>query len=145
MKRINSIHKFNDFNFQNIKKPKWYIKSIQKLKGKCIYCGIDLPKRKRKYCSSECKWKSSHSINDLNVTSLRRYIHQKDNFECQKCGEHFSDITPAGAELTYHWGEVHHIIPLFKGGIDHYSNMILLCNKCHKKIHKKIRMNNVKT
>lgn len=137
MKRNTSIHEYKDFDFQSLTKPEWYVASIEKLKGRCIWCGKKLPKRKRRYCSDICRRESWHSIHDLRVTSLRRYIHQRDKFECQKCGKHFSFFTPAGAELTYHSGHVHHIIPLYKGGADSHENMTLLCKECHKDKHRK--------
>lgn len=32
--------------------------------------------------------------------------------------------------------EVHHILPVSKGGGDEQKNLITLCKKCHKKRHK---------
>ena len=42
--------------------------------------------------------------------------------ECQKDGR----LTPAE--------EVHHIIPLSKGGSNEYSNLMSLCKSCHSRI-----------
>ena len=43
--------------------------------------------------------------------------------ECQKQGK----LTPVE--------EVHHIIPLSKGGTNKYSNLMSLCQSCHTKTH----------
>lgn len=31
--------------------------------------------------------------------------------------------------------EIHHIIPLYKGGSEHYNNLVLLCLSCHRARH----------
>ncbi len=49
---------------------------------------------------------------------------------CEKCGAPFirkSDGTP--------YLEVHHIIPLSEGGMDHIDNTIALCPNCHREMH----------
>ncbi len=138
MKRITSAHEMNIPSAVFLSAwPEWYMESIRSLKGRCVYCGKTLPKRKRSYCDWECKIMASCASSDLRVTSLRRYIHRWFKFECQDCGKHFSFTTPAGAELPVHAGEVHHIYPLEFGGIDAFENLILLCGTCHKKRHKK--------
>jgi len=46
---------------------------------------------------------------------------------CEKCG----------VKLNYrkHEGDIHHIVPMSKGGTNRYSNLVLLCDKCHDHIH----------
>jgi len=119
--------------------PEWYIDSIGKLKGQCLWCGKKLPNRRRHYCKSKdefefptCKDKCRCAAHDLRVSPIRRLIHKMYDFECQECGEHFSYFTPAGAELPVHGGENHHIVALKDGGKDIVGNMILLCKKHHK-------------
>jgi 5-methylcytosine-specific restriction protein A len=46
-------------------------------------------------------------------------ILERDKNICQDCGGH-----------AY---EVHHIVPISKGGSDHPSNLKSLCDKCHRK------------
>ena len=43
--------------------------------------------------------------------------------ECEKQGK----LTPAE--------EVHHILPISRGGTDYRSNLMALCQSCHTKIH----------
>jgi Restriction endonuclease len=49
----------------------------------------------------------------------------KDNPLCVKCLE-FGKLTPVE--------EVHHILPLSKGGTHDVSNLMSLCKSCHSKI-----------
>ena len=120
--------------------PDWYIESMEKLKGHCLYCGKKLIDKRRKYCSPKDENEfPTHkdncwcATNDLRVTPVRRMVHRIFKFECQECGKHFSYKTPAGAELPIHGGENHHVIPLKDGGKDSIENMTLLCKDCHKK------------
>ena len=118
--------------------PEWYINSIEKLKGYCLWCGKKLPNKRYHYCPPKDEHEYSHkdrcrcAVHDLRVTPVRRFVHQKFKFECQECGKHFPYFTPAGAELPVHGGEVHHSTPLKDGGEDSIENMELLCEKHHK-------------
>jgi len=114
--------------------PQWYLDDLKAMKGNCIWCGNELPGRKRKYCSEDCQWhyKAGAANYDLEVTSLRRYVHKWFNFQCHICGTHLSNITPAGVEYPVHQGEVDHITPLFQGGKDVWENLQLLCTDCHR-------------
>ena len=138
---MNRAHRLDQIGIKDISYPgypKWYINSIEKLKGYCLWCGKELPNKRYHYCPQEDKWefgckdRCHCAVHDLRVNPIRRFVHQKFNFECQECGEHFSYFTPAGAELPVHWGEVHHVIPLKDGGEDSIGNMTLLCKKHHK-------------
>jgi len=150
MNRKTSLYDFPDYKLywnKTVDFPKWYINSINKLKGFCLSCGKELNDKRRKYCKpksedeiSTCKDKCICAIHDLQVTSIRRFIHKLFDFTCQKCGKHFSYFTSAGAELPIHSGEVDHIISLYKGGEDKIQNMTLLCFDCHKDKTKKDRM-----
>jgi len=120
--------------------PDWYIESTNKLEGHCLYCGAKLGDKRRRYCPPKDKDEfPTHkdncwcAVNDLRITPVRRMVHRIFKFECQECGKHFSFKTPAGAELPFHCGENHHVIPLKEGGRDLIENMILLCVDCHKK------------
>ena len=54
------------------------------------------------------------SINNL----LRKRVLERDNGRCIKCGRSYKL-------------EVHHIIPVYRGGLDEEWNLITLCKKCH--------------
>ena len=55
-----------------------------------------------------------------NWFSVSRSVKERDGFRCIKCG--------ATENL-----EVHHIIPVSKGGSNSMRNLITLCHNCHKK------------
>ena len=52
----------------------------------------------------------------------RFYIAKRDGFRCKLCGK----------KLKHKEWVLDHKIPLSKGGIDEYSNLQLLCDKCDK-------------
>ncbi|BCS91307.1 MAG: hypothetical protein ARM1_0764 [Candidatus Micrarchaeota archaeon] len=58
------------------------------------------------------------------------YVRMRDNYRCRACG--FNFIKKDGKPYV----EVAHIVPLYKGGLDHPSNMVALCPNCHKKLDK---------
>lgn len=108
-------------------------------KCKCICCGDEISDCARKYCSFECqqtyqhnewvkKWKEgniSGTIGKYGISShIRRYLFEKYNCKCQKCG----------------WGEVNKTsnkIPLQIHHVDgdclnnNEENLELLCPNCH--------------
>lgn len=55
-----------------------------------------------------------------------RAVKQRDGYRCKGCGS--TDSL-----------EVHHVIPLSRGGTNHKTNLITLCEKCHKKRHRHLR------
>lgn len=57
--------------------------------------------------------------------SIRKKVLERDNYKCVKCGQ------PAQ--------EVHHLIPLSKGGTTTLSNLISLCKDCHDRQHFHLR------
>lgn len=56
---------------------------------------------------------------------IKEKIILRDNGICQNCKQSCKQYT----------GQVHHIIPVSKGGIDEESNLILLCSNCHTSVH----------
>lgn len=99
------------------------------IKGHCIVCGTKLPKYKRKYCSDSCKNVLLAELKSWPIT--RNEALKRDDFTCQDCGYH----SPDGDGL-----EVHHIIPIYKGGDEFdMNNLITVCHECHVKRHRRIR------
>ena len=64
-----------------------------------------------------------------NWDKIRRWVLTRDNFRCKVCGLRL---------------EVHHLIPVAKGGSHSPNNLVTVCSKCHKRIHQ-IRKPLVKT
>ena len=50
-----------------------------------------------------------------------------------------TDCEGCGVVLGATGGEVHHRVPLYLGGPDTFSNMVLLCRDCHRAQHSPIR------
>jgi hypothetical protein len=50
----------------------------------------------------------------------KKYVASQQNWRCQDCSE----------QLTA-WFEVHHKLPLEKGGSNHIDNLVALCRNCH--------------
>lgn len=50
----------------------------------------------------------------------KKYVASKQNWKCQDCRE----------QLTA-WFEVHHKLPLERGGSNHIDNLVALCRNCH--------------
>ena len=53
---------------------------------------------------------------------IRKAVLRRDRFQCQGCGK------TCGLN-------VHHIVPVHRGGEDDPRNLISLCNDCHAAIH----------
>ena len=106
-------------------------------KGKCKFCGDPVLPPRRAYCCDthhRCYLldTAKHTILDWNT--LRYEILKRDNDICQECGYNGIVINFEDPRIL----EVHHIIPIHNGG-DEWDpdNCITLCDKCHKKKHKK--------
>jgi len=54
--------------------------------------------------------------------SIRHSVHERENGACQNCGGRGS--------------EVHHVVPRSRGGRGVITNALLLCDTCHRLIHK---------
>ena len=59
---------------------------------------------------------------------IRRGIISEDEFQCKLCSRKKDEL------------HVHHIIPLSKYGTNDLNNLILLCRKCHIRIHPKLEL-----
>jgi hypothetical protein len=105
----------------------------------CLNCGKELDYSAKKYCSSDCqaqyeyssyieRWKNgeeSGNVSRCGISNhIRRYLFEKYNSKCQRCG----------------WGEVNSftkLVPLQVHHIDgncinnNEDNLQLLCPNCH--------------
>lgn len=64
-----------------------------------------------------------------NWQELRRNVLERDGYRCVNCGDSIHDATL----------QVHHIVPLIKGGSNYPGNLVTLCVDCHKKLHPHMR------
>lgn len=107
-----------------------------KPKRPCAYPGCGRLAESEQYCAEHQKNMDRHyNKYQREPASNKRYGRAwkriRDRYikahplceECQKQGK----LTPVE--------EVHHIIPLSKGGTNKYSNLMSLCQSCHTKTH----------
>ena len=76
--------------------------------------------RIHRYCSDACR----KAARGREYRWAREIALERDNWTCQDCGAHDCRL------------EVHHIMPLCMGGTNKLYNLVTLCCKCHKAIHK---------
>lgn len=69
------------------------------------------------------KWGYRKGFN-YGFSSRREAVLHRDNYKCQVCGKKNTRL------------EVHHIIFRSRGGTDDETNLITLCEECHKGVHK---------
>ena len=106
---------------------------------KCKNCGEPIIDNNTTYCSNKCqkefeyknfikKWKNGE-INGLKgqysiSNHIRKYMFEKHNFKCEKCGwneiNEYSGLVPL---------EIHHIDGDFKNNRE--ENLQVLCPNCH--------------
>lgn len=71
-------------------------------------------------------------MNAFNWSTISKRIRKRDKYTCQDCGAR----SAGRARVKFN---VHHIIPLTKGGKTRDDNLITLCRECHKKRHHKVK------
>lgn len=106
---------------------------------KCLHCGKDLLRKDTKYCSQKCqldyqyyqwvkRWKDGKETGikgDYGISNhLRRYIMEKYNYKCSKCG--WGETNPYTQKIPL---EIEHIDGNYLNNKE--DNIILLCPNCH--------------
>lgn len=66
----------------------------------------------------------SQPLGDAEWIELREEIFSRDGRQCANCG----------AEENL---EVHHVVPLSRGGTNKRTNLLTICNRCHNQTHNK--------
>ncbi len=89
----------------------------------CWVCGVDLPKRRRKYCTDACKFVFYNNHIWSMARDFALYLSRRT---CRTCGGH--------KKL-----EVNHVIPRVGKGYGfgchhHQDNLEVLCHACHVKV-----------
>lgn len=105
----------------------------------CRWCNAQLTGRRKSFCCNE------HRIKFNNITVWNRgrdpyslRILYRDNFTCQHCGTFHAFINEYGVACPIDDGQlnVHHIKFVCDGGGDEPDNLMTLCVKCHRELHK---------
>ncbi len=106
---------------------------------KCIICEKIIRRNSNKFCSHECqwifrydvyieKWKngevSGNDKGDHISRYVRKYIFEKYNNKCVKCG--WSKVNKHTGKIPLH---IHHVDGNYRNTIE--ENLILLCPNCH--------------
>jgi DNA-directed RNA polymerase subunit RPC12/RpoP len=120
--------------------------SKRKDKNKCIDCGKILPRKESIRCK-KCNdkilvgekspgWKGGISPKNKRIRQSakmklwREKVFKRDNYTCQHCGK-------TGNKLNAHHIKTFSKFPDLRFNL---KNGITLCEKCHKEIHKKIKI-----
>lgn len=106
----------------------------------CLYCGKELKNKRSKFCSCECqknyeyeervkKWKNGEepgwSGHGAGIKPfLKRYMFEKNDFHCQRCG--WGEKNPITGTIPL---QIHHIDGDCKNNSE--ENLELLCPNCH--------------
>lgn len=114
----------------------------------CKWCGIPLSGRRTSFCCGE----HSRAFSQITVWNRGRdpyslRILYRDNFTCQKCGEFHAYQNEYGVTIPIDDGQlnVHHVKFVCNGGGDEPENLMTLCIRCHKEMHRgkqEVRWNN---
>lgn len=121
----------------------YFLKPQYHQDGHCPWCGKPVSNKRRTYCSDDCR----NRFQNVTVWNRGRgaygtQILYRDNFTCQRCGEfHAMHIQSTGMFVPASDGEldIHHKVPVSRGGGDEPDNLITLCRKCHKEVTKEQR------
>jgi len=108
--------------------------STESMKRVCASCGRQFISLAYYTICQRCR--SSRNVskrrysNTVEYRRMRSIILEKMGGQCARCQKSISDPS------DYH---LHHILPVCDGGEDVASNMTLVCLRCHKTIHEKLR------
>ena len=85
------------------------------------YPGLEQPPTKKE--------SRTQSFERCNI--VKQHVLRLARGTCELCGEIAPFLKPNGDGFL----EVHHVLPLEKGGLDHISNMVGICPNCHRRCH----------
>jgi len=121
---------------------------LNRQKGCCTWCGVEVPKGRRTWCSNDCV--AEFNIR-CNPASARWAVEKRDEGICAECGFDAAKLQriraavqrddwflgsrlPAllGFGFRQHFWEMDHIIPVSEGGgLCSLHNLRTLCIPCH--------------
>lgn len=121
--------------------PEYKTPDLRTDKTVCKWCGEKLKnKRQQSFCGTKCSERYNRILIWQNtVPKVPWCAIVRDRFACTECGEsglyknEYGIYIPASVGL-----EVHHIVPISKGGTDRLDNLETLCTTCHYKRHGRV-------
>lgn len=94
---------------------------------KCENCGKDFTsKTSAKYCSRKCKYQTYRKKQKIQKLSIKTIYKLLSHLPCEICGWNSTRR------------DVHHIIPVSKGGTNKLTNLLVVCPNHHRMIHKNL-------
>ena len=116
------------FPESRLRPPRWHgewemiIWQCQKCRH--TWLGKSLGRRTVRVWCRKCRSRHVYpGTKELTWGEVARLIRERDGFRCQICGVQASLL------------QVHHVTSLYRGGSNHPSNLVTLCQKCHSKQH----------
>ena len=81
-----------------------------------------------------------NAVYQYSSSTLKETLKYLYDYRCTVCGVRiyhlgWTECMSRKEQWHYLSADVHHILPLSKGGPDSYENMICLCPNCHRKFH----------
>lgn len=108
-------------------------------KSNCIYCGKELHKGQKKYCSNRCqqdyqqeqwelRWKNGEEngmCGEYGASArIRTYLFKKYDNKCSECG--WGEVNKYTGKIPL---EVDHLDGNYRNNVE--SNLTLICPNCH--------------
>lgn len=92
--------------------------------GQCTFCKSPLPKRRRVWCSDECR----DEADGLSWAMISARHLRRTHRHCEVCGRYDFDAV------------VHHKIPISEEeGNSRDENLVVLCRRCHGSAHMRLQ------
>ena len=134
---IYALYKWQKWNKKQVRKQPEREKQVEPKTVEKILLTEQSPEAQ--YEANEPKYRNHPGAYPPDWEWRKRKVKKRDKYTCQaspekvglpKCGRNYRD-----EEL-----DVHHIIPISKGGKHSFENLITLCSSCHGKLHPHLRL-----
>ncbi|WP_417064451.1 HNH endonuclease [Gordonibacter urolithinfaciens] len=66
---------------------------------------------------------------------MRQRVIARQQGRCASCGKVCAELSGGRWRTGRLGGQVHHIVPLSRGGSNQDTNAVLLCEACHRRAH----------
>lgn len=73
---------------------------------------------------------------DPEYAALRQRVIERQRGRCAVCGRQCAELAGGRWRTGRLGGQVHHSVPLSRGGTNDDGNAVLLCEECHRMAHR---------